>query len=115
MLTQATRYAAGIPESGDRLGATITTTGVNPDDEDTGYDSVYAGAPGEDLAGILDAGFVQGLAISFTAISPQTRQAGQRFGASLGTFVNSPPSTVKPQRFLFGASAVAAYRRTRLG
>ena len=84
VLTQATRYAAGIPEIGDRLGATVTTTGYDPEDEDSGYDSVYAGAPGEDLAGVIDAGFMQGLAISFTTITPQTRQPGQRFGASLG-------------------------------
>jgi hypothetical protein len=84
MLTQATQHAAGTPEAGDRLGATITTTGANPEHEDTGSDSVYAGAPGEDLAGIPDAGFAQGLATRFTTISPQTRQAGQLFGAALG-------------------------------
>ena len=83
VLTQATRNAAGTPESGDRLGSSVTTTGAAPSSEDGGINTVYAGAPGEDLAGATDAGFVQGLATSFTTIAPELRQSGRHFGASL--------------------------------
>lgn len=83
VLTQATQHVFGTPEAGDRLGASVTTTGSDPEFEDDGSDSVYAGAPGEDLAGVIDAGFVQGLAIGFTTIAPELRGPGLEFGASL--------------------------------
>ena len=82
-LTQATPRVAGTPEAGDRLGAALSTTGADPDDDDGAYDTVYAGVPGEDTGGIADVGFVQALTYPATTISPTDAASGQRFGAAL--------------------------------
>ncbi|BBB01971.1 hypothetical protein RVR_9622 [Actinacidiphila reveromycinica] len=51
-INQDSAGVPGVAESGDALGATVAVGDVNGD----GYADVVAGAPGEDLSGVTDAG-----------------------------------------------------------
>lgn len=74
---QGTRGVPGVPESGDRFGASL------------GGGGTAIGAPGEDVGGIVDAGTVTwGLTDSVsqdTAGVPGTTEPGDRFGAAVSS------------------------------
>jgi hypothetical protein len=76
--TQDSPGFAETAEAGDRFGASMTFLAGDPKDDGRGG-GMYVGAPGEDLGGVADAGFVQGP----RAVLPGTREPGQRFGAAL--------------------------------
>ncbi|WP_037682307.1 FG-GAP repeat protein [Streptomyces griseus] len=52
VFSQSTAGVAGTAEPGDAFGAAVATGDVNGD----GYDDAIIGSPGEDLAGVVDAG-----------------------------------------------------------
>jgi hypothetical protein len=81
--TQASQGVPGTPESGDRLGASLATLSELQDAIDN--QTVYAGAPGEDVFGVPDTGFVEVLGGRYpsTRVMPLNRQPGQRLGAAL--------------------------------
>lgn len=100
VFSQATEGMQGTPEAGDGFGSALTHSA--PGQGDVGH--LWIGVPGEDLGDIVDAGMVSSLRLevgepavpgpSYTQNTPDdgtgnpvpgTAEAGDRFGAALGT------------------------------
>ena len=93
--TQDSAGVAGGAEAGDRFGTSVEALDLQPSDEnggnipDPGAPLFVAGAPGEDIEGVVDAGAVLSLGgdrwyDEATPGVPGTRGRGDRFGAVLG-------------------------------
>ena len=93
--TQDSAGVAGGAEAGDLFGVSVGSLDLQPSDEnggnipDPGAPLFVAGAPGEDIEGVVDAGAVLSLGEDrwydeATPGVPGTRGRGDRFGARLG-------------------------------
>jgi hypothetical protein len=84
--TQDTAGISGVAEAGDRFGTAVQSLAL-----DAGLSPVFvAGAPGEDVGGVVDSGGVASLGGSRwydegSAGVPGARGTGDRFGAALGS------------------------------
>ena len=99
LFTQDSTGMAGTAEAGDRLGAAVAYL---PDSSDDGY-RIAVGVPGEDIAGIRDAGLVNFLVAPAQKSTPRPQawavgqdttgvpgaaESGDRFGSVLATWLN---------------------------
>ena len=80
--SQASPGVAGLPERGDRFGASLTAL-ASADAFADASQGLYVGVPGEDYNGITDAGSVQGIFASYVTLLPIHPETGGRFGSVL--------------------------------
>ncbi|GAB7106488.1 FG-GAP repeat protein [Streptomyces phaeofaciens JCM 4814] len=97
VLSQSTAGVAGAAEAGDAFGASVATGDVNGD----GYDDAVIGSPGEDLAGVVDAGRASVLygsatglrgtgSVSLEAVRPK-REVGYGGAVAAAHFTSATP------------------------
>ncbi|MCX4767668.1 integrin alpha [Streptomyces sp. NBC_01275] len=97
VFSQSTAGVSGTAEAGDAFGAAVATGDVNSD----GYDDAIIGSPGEDLAGVVDAGRANVLygsasglrgvgSVSLEAVTPK-REVGYGGAVAAARFTAATP------------------------
>jgi hypothetical protein len=90
--TQGSRPVGGRAEKGDHFGWSLATLPSRDAEEDT-TDSFVVGSPGEDLSGVMDAGYahlIRNVRFGRTTVSALRPVGGPRTGLGYGSVLGAP-------------------------